>query len=433
VLLPHEVIPFLTHSDPKVRRHAAEYLAEAHDPAPATADDFWRVLDLYGFGQDEYPHEGALSFLAQIPSTDAGLTRLLEKLSSKPAEFVALHLVRALDRIPIDILKARCEELAASVAVPEDSKRHFEFRLDLASRPLEMLWDDLVQHAASIEGKCYGDFDLAVSERLIEALARHPDFSGPRAVEILRNKEAMDWREPFCMDLVGEMHYEPAADVLFEKLGLKEGDINDHAARALVRIGTPEIVRRTAELFPKQNWDFRLFATDVFKRIKRPESEAALLALLPDTQGTDIRTFLAMALCDLCSRAGVEIDRQMVVDKDYDEEAVELDESVLTTGKMVGYDPPEAAQWREKIAAREARTKKLLAGDDAALSKGTREMADEYGVPSGHSNRDFQLPESEDAPAPERRTAPRVGRNDPCPCGSGKKYKKCCLKEHTVP
>ena len=25
-----------------------------------------------------------------------------------------------------------------------------------------------------------------------------------------------------------------------------------------------------------------------------------------------------------------------------------------------------------------------------------------------------------------RRMAPKVGRNDPCPCGSGKKYKKCC-------
>jgi len=24
-----------------------------------------------------------------------------------------------------------------------------------------------------------------------------------------------------------------------------------------------------------------------------------------------------------------------------------------------------------------------------------------------------------------KRTEPRVGRNDPCPCGSGKKYKKC--------
>ena len=27
-----------------------------------------------------------------------------------------------------------------------------------------------------------------------------------------------------------------------------------------------------------------------------------------------------------------------------------------------------------------------------------------------------------------RRVEKRVGRNDPCPCGSGKKYKKCCLK-----
>jgi uncharacterized protein len=28
---------------------------------------------------------------------------------------------------------------------------------------------------------------------------------------------------------------------------------------------------------------------------------------------------------------------------------------------------------------------------------------------------------------PYVRHAPKVGRNDPCPCGSGKKYKKCCL------
>ena len=31
------------------------------------------------------------------------------------------------------------------------------------------------------------------------------------------------------------------------------------------------------------------------------------------------------------------------------------------------------------------------------------------------------------APAtPVRRSEPKVGRNDPCPCGSGKKFKKCC-------
>ncbi|MEY2880779.1 MAG: hypothetical protein RLZZ15_3159 [Verrucomicrobiota bacterium] len=30
-------------------------------------------------------------------------------------------------------------------------------------------------------------------------------------------------------------------------------------------------------------------------------------------------------------------------------------------------------------------------------------------------------------PAPLKAAAARVGRNDPCPCGSGKKFKHCCL------
>ena len=36
-------------------------------------------------------------------------------------------------------------------------------------------------------------------------------------------------------------------------------------------------------------------------------------------------------------------------------------------------------------------------------------------------------PPSDKQPAhvPIVRAGPRVGRNDPCPCGSGKKYKKC--------
>ena len=30
-------------------------------------------------------------------------------------------------------------------------------------------------------------------------------------------------------------------------------------------------------------------------------------------------------------------------------------------------------------------------------------------------------------PAPIKAAAPKPGRNEPCPCGSGKKYKHCCL------
>jgi SEC-C motif-containing protein len=30
------------------------------------------------------------------------------------------------------------------------------------------------------------------------------------------------------------------------------------------------------------------------------------------------------------------------------------------------------------------------------------------------------------------RSSPKVGRNDPCPCGSGKKYKHCCLSKNSA-
>ena len=41
----------------------------------------------------------------------------------------------------------------------------------------------------------------------------------------------------------------------------------------------------------------------------------------------------------------------------------------------------------------------------------------------------FDDPEAEAAvktATPVRRETPKVGRNQPCPCGSGKKYKHCC-------
>ncbi|MDZ5455196.1 YecA/YgfB family protein [Azohydromonas lata] len=31
-------------------------------------------------------------------------------------------------------------------------------------------------------------------------------------------------------------------------------------------------------------------------------------------------------------------------------------------------------------------------------------------------------------PAPLRRHVPKIGRNEPCPCGSGRKYKHCCAQ-----
>ena len=46
--------------------------------------------------------------------------------------------------------------------------------------------------------------------------------------------------------------------------------------------------------------------------------------------------------------------------------------------------------------------------------------------PSGGNGSDVVSEAIERASQPVRRDVPKVGRNEPCPCGSGKKYKNCC-------
>lgn len=60
-----------------------------------------------------------------------------------------------------------------------------------------------------------------------------------------------------------------------------------------------------------------------------------------------------------------------------------------------------------------------------------------HGLFGGHRKEKERIPEppSKDSDAPPAVpvppapviSEPRVGRNDPCSCGSGRKFKKCCL------
>jgi preprotein translocase subunit SecA len=43
----------------------------------------------------------------------------------------------------------------------------------------------------------------------------------------------------------------------------------------------------------------------------------------------------------------------------------------------------------------------------------------------GRAGEDGKVDKASQAPKAAVRQGPRIGRNDPCPCGSGKKYKKC--------
>jgi len=50
----------------------------------------------------------------------------------------------------------------------------------------------------------------------------------------------------------------------------------------------------------------------------------------------------------------------------------------------------------------------------------------EHGPGCDHDHEHEHAHDHGPPPEPVRRAEPKIGRNDPCRCGSGKKFKKCC-------
>lgn len=101
------------------------------------------------------------------------------------------------------------------------------------------------------------------------------------------------------------------------------------------------------------------------------------------------------------------------------------------------HDAGQAREWAEKS---EWLGLEILATDAGGVddTEGTVEFIARYRVDDEqHEHRERSFFVKRDGvwyfsdgkilgPRQRRLEAPKVGRNDPCPCGSGKKYKKCC-------
>ncbi|MFT5122876.1 MAG: preprotein translocase subunit SecA [Verrucomicrobiales bacterium] len=68
---------------------------------------------------------------------------------------------------------------------------------------------------------------------------------------------------------------------------------------------------------------------------------------------------------------------------------------------------------------------KTVHEESSALANAQRMVDANHDNKQRNEANERALEEALEKPEPVRRDTPKVGRNDPCPCGSGKKYKKC--------
>jgi SEC-C motif-containing protein len=109
----------------------------------------------------------------------------------------------------------------------------------------------------------------------------------------------------------------------------------------------------------------------------------------------------------------------------------------LAAGARETHDDDGVRRWSEEsdwLGLKVVGTEKGGEGDDTGIVEFVARYRAEGRVVAHQERAQFAREEgrwvfvdsAEPKPATFRRDEPKILRNDPCPCGSGKKHKKCC-------
>lgn len=425
MLTPDRLKPFLLHDDPDVRSFVVDYFSQSWSDDPELLPLVLDSCERFGLAEDGKNLYGAASFAVTGPTLD----RLLGLLDRAEDPETIRRLNRVVVNAPGAVLRGRREAIDGSANILPEFRPRLQARQDYVDWPGERLWAELQAFAERSADQMYADeINQGYADDLIDALGDH---DVPDAATICRAVEAIEeddedggWLECFLIDLAGRRRIREAIPALLATFHFEGLDYDtDRATLALERIGDPEAVRLIHGAYPGASDDYRLSAAFLLGRIKHPESESVALELLEDETDEMLRTWLCVSLCDLFSERGFDAVRREMVRGSVGTFR-ELCSPALVLIKVLGLDPPpEAELWeQERLRQRESMKRAMADMESLGLAGDGDEddlMDDLYDDPG---------PEEYPGPvtAPIRNVAPKVGRNDPCPCGSGKKFKKCC-------
>jgi HEAT repeat protein len=432
-----QVLPFLIHPHADVRSHAAKYVGDLGDACPIdTADQLWHAIDRFG---DELSYLGTkqrqqfLGALSAVPQSDSTVTRAIGLLGERASDPDCVYdIYRIFETMRIDLLEARQEEILP--AVSNGFRELLKYRLSLRQLPPEELWTALVEHAEHADNASNArEVGNQVARVLIDALGVHPDIAIPLAIAVLQDPQDCGWLEIWCTELLGNLRHLPAIDLLIEKMGVEDaGFLRQSAGAALGQMPAESVVAKLETAYAGDDPFYRMAIAESLAQVKHPLAESALIRLLSAETSESAITGVATALCDLCTTEGLEPLRQVVIAGRYDAKFADVKELLITVATMTDYAPPELPEWKAQMKDPVYKKKQR---DDFLVSFGMNEqMVDQFrkyllsDPIEGPEEEPAVLPRSLAAPGTIRRSQAKIGRNDPCPCGSGKKYKKCCGK-----
>lgn len=433
MLSADQIKPHLLHEDRSVREAVVDYFRDSWlqdvDLVPLILQSCRR----YGNSENLY----GLASCSRFPLTETTFDQVLAHLAEAADNDTVYHLNRVIHEAPIELLITREKAIHEHPRFNRQLASRLKRRRDLASWSAGNLWEELQDLAhRSDDQRHVGGIDHSYADALIDALAKHNVPDVETICRLLRSTDLDAWLEIFLIDLAGQRRLREAILVLVEKFHVDTDYMLERSMDALARIGDPEAARLIGGCFADAEEHFKNYTSSVLPSIKHPESEDVILRLLTVEKDATIRTNLCYGLCQLFAERGVDVVRHEIA-YGYDRGMVILEEHLLPMAQVLGIELPEAETWkrereerRQRQAERMAELEELGRRYQAAKTRGRDPLAKVSGGQQRQPSKALRQVDDTgpNKPSPFRQTEVRVGRNDPCPCGSGMKFKKCCAR-----
>jgi hypothetical protein len=414
----------LGHPDRLVRQEALLYFADCSSRDAEVMPLAIQAIETYG-RSNAFLH---LHMIAQLAQTEATVEWAVKELHREDDQANDLDsyfpaLSRLLCNADPQLLQPRADQILQAPGFFKELAPEFRERLQLAPWDADQCWQELEKICTEGVGT---DVDFGHASRVVEALARQGDKYIDRILDLLAKEvgdfetDPMTWLEIFLVMLAGEMRLERAIPLVVKKLHECGEILSEECVEALGNIGTDAAAEAVAEGWLDSEWDYRLYATSALEKIHSDSTVRKCLELLPQDKDLDIRTKLADALLGQFADEGIEPVREMVQRRAYDPMNSDLMRKLVAVSTVLGVTFPEYLIWKREAEERLAKQERRMKEMQGFLQAPPKPEQPPKPVPARD---DYQ----ERKPAPFLRTDKQVGRNDPCPCGSGKKFKKCCM------
>ena len=421
----------ILHADRDVRVAAVHYFANSFSLDADIMPQVIQAIEKFGF-ENAFQTYSFLEDLVQTDETVRWLIRQLTNLgqptNEKEAEPVLAYNAALIHADPA-VLRNHEAEIMALDSLDPDSKNDLGERIWFHSRSADELWMDFEEFCQDREDdESIADEDIEFAGRVVEALGRHRDRFADKVLEIIDGDtdEIGTWKEGLAIRLAGEMKLEAALPLLMTTLNEPPDHwISEECHRAFTKIGTKAVIAYFSRDYAKTEWFERMSIAFTLEDIHLDQSVQACFDFLKSEEDEEIQGILLQSiLFNFCSD-GIEPARQFILNTHLNPDVLEVRSALLTACKLMGERFPEFDAWLDD-SKNDQEFRRKWHEEHPELEE---EDYEDDELDDDNYEEDDELEESEPPSLTIVRRNERIGRNDPCPCGSGKKFKKCCMNQ----